>query len=77
MPMSPIERKAALKSAATLKGHTVGGAAQTEMGCSAQHLTNVMDDPERGSLEIRERFAEYVGLPYEKVWGKRPAASAA
>lgn len=71
MPMTPLERKAAFVSAVVLKETTQERAAKEDLGVSAFHLAECLADRRVASDELKQRFADYIGVPFEEVWGER------
>jgi hypothetical protein len=67
MPFTPLERKAVFMAAVTLK-ETVKTKAAEEIDVSWQHLDAVLLGERDGSRELRERVAEYVGVPVDEFW---------
>lgn len=74
MPFTPIERKAAFMAAVTLKETTKTAAAE-ELEVSWTHLEFVLDGVRVGSTELKEKIADYVGIPSSQFW-KEPIAVA-
>jgi len=68
MPLSPLQRKAAFASAAILNRKTQTAAAKEDLGVSLPHLLGVMSGERVGSDRLEQRFAEYIGLPVNRVW---------
>lgn len=75
MPFAPLERKAAFMAAVTLK-ETVKTKAAEEIGVSWQHLDAVLLGERDGSKELREKVADYVGVPVDEFWTKPEVARA-
>lgn len=71
--MTPLERKAAFRAAATLQEITLNKAAR-KMGVSYNHLMLVLAGPEghadgrRGSSALQERIARFLGRPVREVF---------
>jgi hypothetical protein len=78
MIMTPLERKAAFRAAATLQKVTMNNAARG-LGVSYNHLMLVLAGPEghkegrEGSAGLRERIAEFLGRPVDEVFPVHPA----
>lgn len=62
MAMTPLQRKAALKSAATLKQMTLGEVA-SRLSVSYNHLMLVLAGDRVPSAALKERIAGYLGVP--------------
>lgn len=77
MPLPPIERKAAFAAAHTRSGKTKTAAAKEDLGVSWTYLEKVLEGERVGSADLLDRFAAYMGLSTEEVWGDRPSASRA
>ena len=60
MPMTPLQRKAAFRSAATLKEVSMATAAR-RLGVSYNHLMLVLAGTREGSLELKRRIADFIG----------------
>jgi plasmid maintenance system antidote protein VapI len=60
MPMTPLQRKAAFRSAATLSEVSMSTAAR-RLGVSYNHLMLVLAGTREGSVELKTRVAEFVG----------------
>jgi transcriptional regulator with XRE-family HTH domain len=71
MAMTPLERKAALKAAVTLRELTMAGAA-AELGVSYHHLTLVINGERIGSARLEEAIAAMIGRPVGEVFGRTP-----
>jgi transcriptional regulator with XRE-family HTH domain len=79
MPMTPLQRKAAFRSAATLNALSMSGAAR-RLGVSYNHLMLVLAGNREGSIELKTRLAKFLGYPVtdlftiqeKKPRGKRP-----
>jgi len=65
--LTALERKAAFVAAATLHQDTKMAAAE-KCGVSWQHLLYVLDGEREPSAELRERVAEYVGMPVSQLF---------
>ena len=76
MPMSELERKAAFKSAVTMKRMTMERAAREVMGVSVHHLTEGLAGRRVLSEAVEERFAAFIGMKRVSVFGERMAAVA-
>lgn len=76
--MTPLERKAAFRAAATLHELTMSNAAR-QLGVSYNHLMLVLAGPEghkegrEGSAALRERIAAFLGRPVDEVFPLHPA----
>jgi hypothetical protein len=77
MIMTPLERKAAFRAAATMHETTMNNAAR-RLGVSYNHLMLVLAGPEGhkegrvGSAELQERIAQFLGRPVDEVFALRP-----
>jgi hypothetical protein len=77
MIMTPLERKAAFRAAATLHETTMNNAARA-LGVSYNHLMLVLAGPEGhvdgrvGSAGLQERIAQFLGRPVDEVFPLRP-----
>jgi transcriptional regulator with XRE-family HTH domain len=73
MVMTPLERKAAFRAAATLHEITLNNAAR-RLGVSYNHLILVLAGPEgqpggrQGSAALQERIAQFIGRPVREVF---------
>jgi hypothetical protein len=76
MPMSELERKAAFKSACTMKRITMERAAREVMGVSIHHLTEGIAERRALSDAVQERFSAFIGSNRAAVFGT-PAGAAA
>jgi hypothetical protein len=76
MPMSELERKAAFKSAVTMKQTTMEKAARDEMGVSIHHLNEGLANRRVLSEAVEERFAAYIDRPRLEVFAERVEAVA-
>ena len=74
MAMTPLERKAALRAAVTLRELTMAEAA-AELGVSYNHLTLVINGDRVGSARLEEAISGMIGRPVTEVFGRtsRPA----
>lgn len=72
--MTPIERKVAFRAQATRDGKTLSAAAQDACGCTLFHVSGMIAGTRAVSAEVKQRFANYIGLPVEEVFP--PAESA-
>ena len=68
MPFTPLERKAVFMAAVTMKETVKTKAAPEDLGVSWQHLDAVLLGERDGSKGLRERVAEYVGVPVDEFW---------
>jgi transcriptional regulator with XRE-family HTH domain len=73
MAMTPLERKAALRAAVTLRELTMAEAA-AELGVSYNHLTLVIGGERIGSARLEEAIAAMIGRPVAEVFGRTPRA---
>ena len=73
MAMTPLERKAAFRSAVTLRQITMAEAA-AELGISYNHLTLVINGERVGSARLEEGIATVVGRSVPEVFGRTPRA---
>ena len=69
MAMTPLERKAAFRAAATLRQITMVEAA-AELGVSYNHLTLVISGERVGSARLEEGIAAFVGRPVAEMFGR-------
>lgn len=76
MLMSELERKAAFKSAVTLKETTMERAAAEVMGVSIHHLMEGIANRRALSDGVRENFAAFIGVPVDQVFGRRTESAA-
>jgi hypothetical protein len=76
MPMSELERKAAFKSAVTMKRTTMERAARDVMGVSVHHLSEGLAGNRVLSEAVQERFAAFIGSNRAAVFGDTVAAVA-
>lgn len=69
MALTPLERKAAFMHAVTMrqKGKMAGA---REIGYSWTHVETVLNEGRAGSEKMKQRVAEYCGVPYKKFWGE-------
>jgi transcriptional regulator with XRE-family HTH domain len=67
MPMTPLQRKAAFRSAATLAQVSMATAAR-RLGVSYNHLMLVLAGTREGSLELKHRIATFIGRPPADVF---------
>ena len=67
MAMSPLERKAAFRAAATLQEVTMANAAR-RMGVSYNHLMLVLNGDRRGSSALKSRIADFLGCALPEVF---------
>jgi hypothetical protein len=81
MIMTPLERKAAFRAAATMHDTTMNNAARG-LGVSYNHLMLVLAGPEghkegrRGSAALQKRIAEFLGRPVDEVFLAGPEREA-
>lgn len=76
MPFAPLERKAAFMAAVTMKRTVKTKAAEEDIGVSWQHLDCVLLGEREGSAELKEKVAEYVGVPVDEFWKTPEVAQA-
>ena len=69
MAMTPLERKAAFRSAVTLRRITMAEAA-AELGISYNHLTLVIKGERVGSTGLEEGIAKFIGRSAGDVFGR-------
>ena len=69
MAMTPLERKAAFRSAVTLRQLTMAEAA-AELGVSYNHLTLVMRGDRVGSAGLEAGIAAMIGRSVTEVFGR-------
>jgi transcriptional regulator with XRE-family HTH domain len=67
MPMSPLERKAAFRAAATLKEVTMANAAR-RLGVSYNHLMLVLNGDRKASSALKSRIADFLGCAAPEVF---------
>jgi transcriptional regulator with XRE-family HTH domain len=67
MAMTPLQRKAALKSAVTLKQMTLGEAARF-LGISYNHLMLVMAGERIASAGLKDRLASLLDVPATELF---------
>jgi hypothetical protein len=60
MAMTPKERKAAFRAAATMHEVTMANAAR-RLGVSYNHLTLVLNGDRKGSSALKSRIADFLG----------------
>ena len=65
--MTPLQRKAAFKSACTLKETSAAKAAR-ELGVSYNHLMLVLNGDRKGSDQLQRRIAQFFGRPVDAVF---------
>ena len=65
--MTPLERRAAMRSAATLRQITMNQAAR-ELGVSYNHLTLVLLGNRQGSVRLEEAIAAFFGRLRHEVF---------
>jgi hypothetical protein len=65
--LSPIERKAALMAAVTLRESTKTAAAE-ELDVSWTHQLGVLDGTRPSSAELRARIAAYIGISVDRLF---------
>jgi hypothetical protein len=77
MTMTPLERKAAFRAAATLQEVTMNAAAR-RLGVSYNHLMLVLAGPEghkegrEGSADLQARIAAFLGCSVDEVFPVHP-----
>lgn len=77
MAMTPLERKAAFRAAATLQEITMNAAAR-KFGVSYNHLMLVLAGPEghkdgrEGSAALKARIAQFLGCSVDEVFPVHP-----
>jgi transcriptional regulator with XRE-family HTH domain len=77
MAMTPLERKAAFRAAATLHEVTMNAAAR-RLGVSYNHLMLVLAGPEghsegrEGSAGLQARIAQFLGYSVDEVFPVHP-----
>lgn len=67
MAMTPLERKAAFRAAATLARLNMVAAAE-QLGVSYNHLTLVIRGERIGSARLEQAIADFVGRPVTEVF---------
>jgi hypothetical protein len=67
MAMTPLERKAAFRAAATMAEVTMANAAR-QLGVSYNHLMLVLNGDRRGSSALKSRIAAFLGCPTIEVF---------
>lgn len=65
--MTPLERRAAMRAAVTLRQITMNEAAR-ELGVSYNHLTLVLLGNRQGSIRLEEAVAAFFGRPRHEVF---------
>jgi transcriptional regulator with XRE-family HTH domain len=65
--MTPLERRAAMKAAVTLRQITMNQAAQ-ELGVLYNHLTLVLLGDRQGSVRLKEAIAAFLGQSRDDVF---------
>jgi hypothetical protein len=73
MAMTPLERKAAFKSAVTLRQVTMAQAAAS-MGVSYNHLLLVLGGERVGSERLERAIADFVGRSVGEMFERRRPA---
>jgi transcriptional regulator with XRE-family HTH domain len=73
MAMTPLQRKAAFRSAVTLKRMTMSAAADS-LGVSYNHLMLVLAGERLGSAALKERIATLIDARVSDVFADEPAA---
>lgn len=71
-PMTPLQRKAAFKTAVTLNEITACTAAR-RLGVSYNHLMLVLADQRQGSARLRVAIAGFLERPEAEVFGQSGA----
>jgi transcriptional regulator with XRE-family HTH domain len=71
MAMTPLERKAAFRAAATLHEVTMANAAR-RLGVSYNHLTLVLNGDRKGSAALKSRIAAFLGCNTREVFDQEP-----
>lgn len=66
--MTPLERRATMRAAVTLRQITMNQAAQ-ELGVSYNHLTLVLKGERKGSKQLEHRIAEFTKVPWANLFG--------
>jgi transcriptional regulator with XRE-family HTH domain len=69
MAMTPIERKAAFRAAATLQEVTMANAAR-RLGVSYNHLMLVLNGDRKGSDALKSRIAGFLGCATVEVFDR-------
>jgi transcriptional regulator with XRE-family HTH domain len=67
--MTPLQRKAAFKAAATLREISLATAAR-QLGVSYNHLTLVLAGERKGSTALERRIATFLDRPVSDVFPK-------
>jgi transcriptional regulator with XRE-family HTH domain len=65
--MTPLERRAAMKAAVTLRQITMNQAAR-ELGVSYNHLTLVLLGNRQGSVRLEQAIAKFLGRSRDEVF---------
>jgi transcriptional regulator with XRE-family HTH domain len=65
--MTPLERRAAVKAAATLRQITLSEVAR-KLGVSYNHLTLVLQGTRKGSARLEQAIALFLGRPRDDVF---------
>jgi transcriptional regulator with XRE-family HTH domain len=71
MAMTPLQRKAALRSTATLKEMTIGETARF-LSVSYNHLTLVLAGERIPSAALKERLAAFLDIPVTELFETPP-----
>lgn len=75
--MTPIERKAAFRLQADRDLRTLAGAAHEVCGVTWEHLSEGIKDGRRPlSDDVKQKFAAYIGLPVDEVFGTATVGAA-
>ena len=72
MPLKPIERKAELAKAATLREHKLEDASR-ECGASYVHIRECLAGNRLPSFRLAAAVAEYCGFSLDDFWGAHVA----
>jgi DNA-binding XRE family transcriptional regulator len=67
MAMTPLERKARFRAAATMQEVTMSNAAR-QLGVSYNHLMLVLNGDRRGSAGLKSRIAAFLGCSIPEVF---------
>ena len=76
MALPPIERKALFKAQITRDRMTLDSAANEVCGVTWFHLSEGLESRRSLSVEVRQKFAAYLGLTVEQVFGEATGAAA-
>lgn len=75
--MTPIDRKAAFRTAAAQHGHGLHAAAFRACDVTWYHLSEGLENRRALSDEVKQKFAAYIGRPVSEVFGESADDAAA